>query len=264
MRARIAGSHPALTPLDVEHHVRALAAGEPRALFGLPAFPGITVDGARLACREQFGWAASTASTAARAGPSKAAGPKAAGPKAANQIDPLRTVAGAHVLGALLAQAAAAGARVAFATARPASLLPLYQTLARSALDAGAVVLGDDESEEFRDGGRAGRRLRWYHGVAVVVDRTGLLDTDAVEAADEWLFHLPRPELVVADRGFAGVSVARGIATVACCDLDTPALAMAAASREHCTLVPFIVGRPPVAYDLIAALAAVPQTSDHP
>ena len=57
----------------------------------------------------------------------------------------------------------------------------------------------------WRDGDRArsgpaGRRVRWVDGVAVLTDGARLLADDSVDAAEEWLFTLARPDLVVADR----------------------------------------------------------------
>ena len=58
--------------------------------------------------------------------------------------------------------------------------------------------------------GPQGLRIWWIDRVAVLTDQAGLLADDSVEAADEFLFTLPRPDLVVADRTFAGVAAGAG------------------------------------------------------
>ena len=76
--------------------------------------------------------------------------------------------------------------------------------------------------------GLSGRRVRWIDKVAVLTDGAALLGDDSVDAANEWLFTLARPDLVVCDRTYAGVAVATGLEAVAFADLDGIALAVAA------------------------------------
>ena len=82
---------------------------------------------------------------------------------------------------------------------------------------AGADVLAADETGVV---GLSGRRVRWIDKVAVLTDGAALLGDDSVDAANEWLFTLARPDLVVCDRTYAGVAVATGLEVVAFADLD--------------------------------------------
>ena len=70
----------------------------------------------------------------------------------------------------------------------------------------------------------------------------------------------PRPDLVVADRTYAGVAVATGLEVVAFADLDAVALAVAAWQGRALRIVPLDDRRPPRAYagllDLLESLAA--------
>jgi Phosphatase len=80
--------------------------------------------------------------------------------------------------------------------------------------------------------------------------------------AEEWLFTLARPDIVVADHTYAGVAVAAGLEVVAFADLDAVALAVAAWQGRALRLVPLDDRRPPGAYagllDLLESIASVP------
>jgi hypothetical protein len=95
--------------------------------------------------------------------------------------------------------------------------------------------------------------------VAVLTDGQALLAHDAVVAGDDWLFAVGRPDLVVADRGFAGAAVRAGVDVIAWADLDAPALAVCAARGRPIVVVPIDEQRPAWAYEpLGAALTAPP------
>ena len=111
--------------------------------------------------------------------------------------------------------------------------------------------------------GPRGRRLWWVDRVAVLTDHESLLGDQGTDAADELLFTLPRPTLVVADRSFAGVAAAQGVEVVAFADLDAVALAVAAWRGLAVRIVPLSQHRPPQAYSPLVELvpecaAAVP------
>ena len=116
-------------------------------------------------------------------------------------------------------------------------------------------MLAGDETSSF---GPSGRRIRWIDHVAVLTDGAALLADDAVDAAEEWLFTLARPDLVVADHVYAGVASASGLEVVAFADLDAVALAVAAWQGRAVRIVPLDDRRPPAAYagllDLLESL----------
>ncbi len=215
--------------------MRRVVAGHPKALLGLERFERLTLDEVAGAVRVSWGWA-----------PRSDAGEPVA------RIDPDRTIEGMRAARRRIAAVARRGGRIAFATTRPASLLPLYQRLARAAHAEGAEVLSATEAGPFRADGRSGRRLWWLDGVAVVTDGADLLGGHGLGAADELLFYLPRPDLVVADRGFAGGSLRDGLETVALADLNAAALGVAAGRGFLVTLVPLDDERPPAAYESLA------------
>ena len=169
-------------------------------------------------------------------------------------IDPDCTLARAHAAADRIAAAKAGGARVALATARPASLLALMQWVAEELAD-GATVL---ESDRATIDGAPGREVWWIGGVAVVTDGAALLGGDGVTGAGDWLFAVGRPDLVVADRGFAGVAVRSGCEVIAFADLDAPALSVAAARRRSILVVPIEEARPSADYAVLGQLLLDP------
>jgi hypothetical protein len=168
-------------------------------------------------------------------------------------IDPERTVAAVAHASERLATTAARGGRIAFATGRPASLLAPYGVLvaALAPTDARIVDVGVFGPVV------GGRWLWWVDSVATVTDGASLLADDGVVCGDEWLFAVGRPDLVVADRGFAAAAIGAGIETIALADVDAVVLGVAARREHPVRVVPLDEQRPPGAYDpLVQALTA--------
>ena len=223
---------------EVVGTMRRVAHGAPAQLCGLPAFPGLTLQQVEAAVAAVYGW-------------------EGDGPRA--RIAPGCTAEGFTNAVLRVLEVARSNGRIAFATARPASLLRLHRRLAARASAEGAEVL---EAEETAGFGPGGRRVRWIDHVAVLSDGAALLADVSVEATEEWLFTLARPDLVVADHLYAGVASACGIEVVAFADLDAVALAVAAWQGRAVRVVPLDDRRPPAAYapllDLVEALASQP------
>ena len=142
------------------------------------------------------------------------------------------------------------GARIAFATAQPASLLGVHAALARLARAAGGTIDDAEDTGPLRVDGRTGRFLRWIDGVAVVTDGSSLLATSGADAAEEWMFLVGRPSLVVADGPFAAAAVDAGVEVVAFAGLDRvdlaiPAVRSRALQNNGCLVVPAHSGRAP-------------------
>ncbi len=177
-------------------------------------------------------------------------------------IDPDRVLGAAARAATRLAAVTSAGGRVAFATAQPASLLPLYAALARACRAGGAVLLEVDRSGPYR----SGRSLWWHDGVAVVTDGHQLCEEGDETAGDEWLFAVGRPTLAVADGVFAIAAIAAGLETIAFADLDAPGPALAAHRGRPVEVVTVASSRPPAAYLPVrdALLAGVDGPRDLP
>jgi hypothetical protein len=224
-RAHVAGRSTRFGRDEVVAVMRRVAAGAPPVRLGLDPLGPPTLPQVEAAVGAVYGW-------------------EGDGPRA--RIAASRTAEAFDVAVVRLLEVARAGGNVAFATARPASLLPLHLALADTAAGAGASLLQMRESGTI---GAGGRRLRWLDGVAVVTDGVQLFGDDDVHAAEELLFALPRPDLVVADRCFAGVALNAGIEVVAFADLDALVLAVAAHRGRAVRVIPLDERRPPGDYE---------------
>jgi hypothetical protein len=228
---RVTGPHARLGRAEVTAIVNRLAAGHPDATLGL--------DLGRIP-REEAEAALATIWGAGGHGPRVA-------------IDPERTsVAITHAAERLTA-VAARGGRIALATARPASLLACYCRLSGALAGVGAEIV-----DVGTFGPIAGNRsLWWVDTVAVVTDGESLLVDAGGQCGDDWLFAVGRPDLVVADRGFAAAAVGAGLETIALADLDAVVLGVAARRERPIRVVPLDEQRPPGSYDpLLSALTA--------
>ena len=205
--------------------MRRVTTGSPRALLGAAPLGDLSAAQVQDAVCAVYGW-------------------EGDGPRA--RISASCTIDGFDAACSRVLEVARDRRRIAFATARPASLLPLYRDLAAAAAAAGADVATATESGVF---GTRGRRLRWLDHVAVATDGVTLLGDDDPEAAEELLFTVARPDLVVADRCFAGVALRAGFEVVAFADLDAAVLAVAAHRGRAVRVIPLDERRPPSAYE---------------
>lgn len=164
------------------------------------------------------------------------------------EIDARLTIDAASRAMARVGEVASSTARVALATSRPASLLTLHLAIARFARISGAEVIDGDDASPMRVDGRADRRLRWVDGVAVVTDGQSLCAVRGLEAAQEWLFMIPRPALVIADGPYADVAVDAGIEVIGFAGLDHCSLAVGASPNRRCLVVPMWTDRTPGDY----------------
>lgn len=146
-------------------------------------------------------------------------------------IDPERTLDELERYAARLRLAAVRAERVLICTGHPTGPLPTYMAIARALEEAGCKVLRPLDGEVLR-GGEAGRhrgnRVRFLDGAGVLADGASLYHTH-----DAWpmerLLDACDPELVLADHGFAGAALTRGIESLALNDINDPSLAVAKA-----------------------------------
>ena len=144
-------------------------------------------------------------------------------------IAPEPILASCGVLGDRLAQAAFDGERVVVATGHPNGLDVLYRELARLLGERGAKLLHPADGAAVQEPGRPGGwRIRYLDDVALVADDTAPKHTHAAEAIRRMLAE-ERPDLVVADHGFAGTAIEAGIEAVSVADMNDPALIVAKA-----------------------------------
>lgn len=172
------------------------------------------------------------------------------------QIDPELTEIALSEACASLSDAARHGARIIFASSRPASTLSLFAELARMCADAGAEILDlFANTSEFIADGRRGRRITWIDSVGVLTDGASILATNDARVADDLIFHLSRPDIVVADHIFAGAAVTNGYPTLAFTSLESLAVAVATVPEPRSISIPISLSAPSSRYGIVANYA---------
>lgn len=252
LRYHLAGRHALFGFAETRSLIRRVVAGTPEALLGMERFSDLTEGACEATARHIWGWSARDA---------------------AAWTDPHCTIAGIRAALVRILDVSRRGGVIAFATGRPASLLPLYADLARLAASQGAEIFGGLEfdapkysspepvalaSAAFSVAGNPRARLVWQNGVALVESGGNLISDTAMRAADALFAGSETPDLVVADRGFAGTAIELGSEVVAFADLDAIALGVAAARGLPVTIVPVQEQRPPHCYRVLSTLADAP------
>ncbi len=241
VKSRVAGRHDRLGRAEMHSVMRRIVSGDPVALLGLERFGGADLPELRTVAADVWGWNSAEPTVS---------------------IEPDRLLAGLVAARDRVIDVARRGGRILVATGRPASLLPLHQHFARLTVAAGGHLLDSGEAGPIAAAGRASLRLWWLGGVAVLTDGDVLIADPGIEAIDELLFTVPFPDLVVADRGFAGGALRAGIEVVALADLDALALGVASSRGLPVTVVPMHERRPAAAYTALEPLLALPTPTE--
>ncbi|MER7758335.1 phosphatase [Streptomyces sp. NPDC097619] len=142
-------------------------------------------------------------------------------------IDPELTVAALERMAARLRKAAVDRQSVLFATGHPGALLDVHRATAAALRAAGCEIV------EIPEGLTADEAQVWQFADVAVLERGATLwhthspnpmaaILDGLEAAGR-----PRPDLVVADHGWAGCAAQRGLDAVGYADCNDPALFLA-------------------------------------
>ena len=201
-------------PLDnVRRNIQLLVEQDPDKLFGMSELPG------RLGLDEILDLVESEAGApidrAARFGPV--------------HIQPEPILAACQALGDRLASAALGGERVLVATGHPNGLDVLYRELARLMGERGAKLLHPADGAVVQEPGRpAPWRIRYLGDVGLVTDEVAPKHSHAGDAMRRMLAD-ERPDLVLADHGFAGAAIEAGVEAVSVADVNDPALIVAKA-----------------------------------
>ncbi|MFB4289115.1 phosphatase [Nonomuraea sp. ATR24] len=157
-------------------------------------------------------------------------------------IDPERTI---DALDAMADRIAAAlsqeSPRVLFATGHPTGLLAVHLPLARLAAERGAVLLSPAEGWTYSGSGFGRpRRIRYLGDVAMLDDKGAFVHTHDAAPMEHMLAELgdDRPDLVIADHGWAGAAGEAGVPTVAFADSNDPGLFVGEAEGKIDVVVP--------------------------
>ena len=134
-----------------------------------------------------------------------------------------------EALGRRLALAAEGGERVLIATGHPGGLDLLYREWERLLLSHGGRIVKPADGVSWRDP-RLDHdwSIGYLSGVGMQIDGRVPRHTHWPDAMQRMLA-AERPDLVVADHGFAGAAIEAGVETVSVADVNDPALLVAKA-----------------------------------
>ena len=167
-----------------------------------------------------------------------------------DRIDPDLTVAGILAAARRLRDAAREGASLLVTTGHPTGMLEHHIRVVDHYVGAGGKILRLREDERLPIGKRRSmREMRYTGGVGCLADWGQLLHTHEADAMEALLEVEPWPDLVLADHGFAGAAIERGIPTIAVMDINDHALAVASAQGRDVTIIPMDDNRPPRLYE---------------
>lgn len=166
------------------------------------------------------------------------------------RIEPELTMRGIVAAAQRLGRAAATGTTLLIATGHPTGLLLHHIRVADAYRAAGGKLLLLREDEALPLGRRTGHaEVLYVGGVGCFADWGNLKHTHSSDAMEALLEAQPWPELILADHGFAGAAIERGIPTIAVMDVNDHALAIAWAKGKDVTIVPMDDNRPPRLYE---------------
>ena len=145
------------------------------------------------------------------------------------EIAPEPILAACAAMGERLARAAVRGERVVLATGHPVGLALFYHALDGLLGDRGARVSTPADGERWRDPHLAHDwTIAHWGGVGMITDGREPRHTHRPDAMRRML-DVERPDLVVADHGFAGAAIEAGVETLSIADVNDPALIVAKA-----------------------------------
>ena len=171
----------------------------------------------------------------------------------ADRIDPHLVVEAVDVAAELLADAVERGARVVVATGHPTGVLSLHLEVVARLRAAGCEVLTPAaDARVSADHLATGARIRYLGGVAMLSNGADLLHTHAPEPM-QTVLAAARPDLVLADHGWAGAAAQAGIPTIGLADTNDPAMFIGAEEGKVACAVPLDDNVPPDAYLPLAA-----------
>lgn len=210
VQARVAGPVTSHDRANVRSKIERLIAGDPDLQFGIEGLAGaMSVEAVTGLMAEAAGF---------NPDPSIVEGP--------TPIDPWKVLAASGAAGERLAVAAGRGELVVCATGHPVGLILLYGAVGRLLERGGAKLARPMEGGAWWEGGR--REIRYLNGVAVLTDRASSLHTHAPGPMRRMLEEV-RPDLVLADHGFAGAAIQAGVETISVVDVNDPAPVVARA-----------------------------------
>jgi hypothetical protein len=173
-----------------------------------------------------------------------------------DRIDPELCVDALERMRERLARAARDRQRVLVATGHPSGILAIHLPVAAELRRAGCELLQPAAGWSYSASGRL-LDLRYVADVAMVSNGASLEHTHDPEPMQAMLAALrmagqPRPDLVLADHGYAGAAGQAGVSTVGFADCNDPALFVGEAEGRVEVAVPLDDNVPPHLYRPVA------------
>ena len=164
-------------------------------------------------------------------------------------ISPSSTIKGLKATAAAIRHVASEGGSVVFATGHPGALIDYYAELAELVRRLGGRVMELARGQIVAQGADMDhvKVVDSINCVAFLSDTCGALHSHDSRPMEMMLNDAAGPpDLVIADHGFAGEAINRGIPTVAIMDTNDPGLAVAKKLGANLVLVPMNDNRPNV------------------
>ena len=166
-----------------------------------------------------------------------------------DEMDPDKTIDGIVRAARRLAESARRGDLLLAATGHPTGLLEHHIRVVDGYRRAGGKVLRLREDEDLSNRKWRHDEVRYTGGVGCLADWGQLRHTHSSETMEMLLEAQPWPDVVLADHGFAGAAIERGVPTIAVMDINDPALAVAWAEHRDVVIVPMDDNRLPRLYE---------------
>ena len=164
-------------------------------------------------------------------------------------ISPSSTIKGLRATAAAIKRVASQGGSVVFATGHPGSMIEYYYELAYLVRRLGGHVMNLAKGQIVAQGEDIDHVMvvDAINSVAFLSDTCGALHSHDSRPMELMLNDANRhPDLVIADHGFAGEALNRGIPTIAVMDTNDPGLGVAKKLGANVVLVPMNDNRPNV------------------
>jgi hypothetical protein len=224
VRTRIAGDVATSRENNLDHY-RSLSNRDPHYMFGL------TMDGA-WSYRDVLELMAKSAGVVAD--PRHREGQ--------DTIDPDRTIEAVEKMGDTIAGVLRGESpKILIATGHPTGLLTIHMALGRMLRARGATLMAPAEGWSYWGSGFGRRRkIRYMDDVAMLDDKGAFVHTHDPAPMRAMIAELDadRPDLVIADHGWAGAAGEAGILTVGFADSNDPALFVGEAEGKIAVTVP--------------------------
>lgn len=168
-------------------------------------------------------------------------------------ISPHKTLDGIEEAGARISAVASGRGSVLMATGHPGALMTYYNGIGELIEHWGGRILRPARGAAVD----ARHFIDYVGGVAVVTDYASLPHTHDYRAMEVLLDAAGPVDLVIADHGYAGSAIRRGLPVISVMDTNDPALAVWKYAGADVTIIPIDDNRPFSAYEPVVEMMRV-------